>query len=122
MHWLARVAITTAGNALALWAVNRYVPGFAVSMDWGQLLLLALVLAILNFVLKPILDLIFAPVIIITLGFGVLIVNGIIVWLLPIIATHIDFLHGSISIQSILALAIGTIIISIVNFIIHLAL
>ena len=91
-------------------------------MNPGQLALLALVLAILNFVLKPILDLIFAPVIILTLGAGVLIVNGIIVWLLPAIASRIDFLHGSISIETTLALIIGTFIISIVNFVIHLAL
>jgi putative membrane protein len=122
MHWLWRVLITTAGNALALWVANRYVPGFAVSANLGQLLLLAFVLALLNFVLKPILDLIFAPVIILTLGIGVLIVNGIIIWLLPAIASRIDFLHGSITIQSIPALVIGTILISVVNFVIHLVL
>jgi putative membrane protein len=122
MHWLARVAITTAGNAFALWVINRFVPGFVVSMNLSQLLLLALILSFLNFILKPILDLIFAPVIILTLGIGVLIVNGIIVWLLPTIASHIDFLHGSITIETTLALVLGTIVISVVNIIIHLAL
>ena len=122
MHWLARVAIITAGNAFALWATNTYVPGFAVSMQWERLLLLAFILALLNFVLKPVLELIFSPVILLTLGIGVLIVNGIVIWLLPAIASHIDFLHGSITIQNIPALALGTVIISVVNFIIHAAL
>ncbi len=122
MHWLARVALITLGNALALWAINAYVPGFAVSMDIKELVLLALVLAILNFLLKPILTLVLGPVIVFTLGLGILIENGIIVWLLPIIAEHIAFLQGSITIQSIPALIIGTIIISAVNLLIHLAL
>lgn len=121
MHWLARVALITAGNAFALWIINRYVPGFAVSMNLGELFLLAFVLALLNFVLKPILTLILGPIIILTLGIGILVVNGIIIWLLPIIASHLAFLQGSITIQTIPALIIGTVIVSAVNLLIHLA-
>lgn len=123
MHWLARVVLITIGNALALWVVNHYVPGFAVSQNWGQLLLLAFILALLNFILKPILTLVLGPIIALTLGLGILVVNGIILWLLPIIASRIDFLQGSITIQSPQAwpLVAGTIIVSIVNFVIHLA-
>ena len=62
------------------------------------------------------------PVIILTLGLGVIIVNAIILFILPIIADHIDFLHGSITIQTIPALFFATLVVSIINFIIHLAL
>lgn len=125
MHWLARLIIIVGGNALALWIAEMYVPGFVLSSNWILVVLVALTLAVLNFLLKPILTLILGPVIVLTLGLGVLIVNGIILWLLPIIADHIDILHGSISIQPASfwpALFFATLIVSIINFVIHLAL
>lgn len=122
MHWLARLVIIVGGNALALWIANTYIPGFVLSSNWILIVLVALTLAVLNFLLKPILTLVLGPIIILTLGLGVLIVNGIILYLLPIVADHIDILHGSIIIQSIPALFFATLIVSIINFFIHLAL
>lgn len=122
MHWLARIFVVIVGNAFALWVANRYVPGFVLHATWIQLGLIALILALLNFVLKPVLTLILGPIIILTLGLGVIIVNAIIIYLLPIIADNLDILHGSISIETIPALLFGTLIVSAVNFIIHLAL
>ena len=122
MHWLARLVIVVGGNALALWLAYLWVPGFVLGGNWVTLVLIALVLAVLNFFLKPILTLVLGPIIILTLGLGILIVNGIILYLLPIIADHIDFLHGSIIIQNIPALFFATLIVSIINFFIHLAL
>jgi putative membrane protein len=122
MHWFARLIIVVGGNALALWAAYLWVPGFILGGNWITLILIALVLSVLNFLLKPVLTLILGPIIILTLGLGVLVVNAIILWLLPIIADHIDILHGSIIIQNIPALLFATLIISVINFIIHLAL
>jgi putative membrane protein len=122
MHWLARLAIIVGGNALALWIAYMYVPGFILApQNWIALVLIALVFALLNFLLKPILTLVLGPIIILTLGLGIIIVNAIILWLLPILANHIDFLHGSIIIQTIPALFFATLTVSIVNFIIHSA-
>jgi uncharacterized membrane protein YvlD (DUF360 family) len=70
--------------------------------------------------LKPLLALVLGPIILITLGLGIIIVNAIILYLLPILANHLDFLRGSITIQSIPALFLATIIVSVVNFVIHL--
>lgn len=121
MHWLAKVALIVAGNAFALWLANTYIPGFVLSTNWLKLALVALVLTVLNFILKPILSLILGPIIVLTLGLGVIIVNAIVLWLLPVAANHIDFLKGSISIQTIPALILATLIVSAVNFVIHLA-
>lgn len=121
MHWLARIALVVAGNALALYLADRLVPGFILQAGIFQLATIALILALLNFFLKPILMLMLSPLIFLTLGLGVVFVNVIVLWLLPIVANHIDFLHGSITIQTIPALIFSTLIISAVNFIIHLA-
>jgi putative membrane protein len=121
MHWLARIILIILGNALALWLANMYVPGFILAATLWQLALIAFVLALLNFLLKPLLTLVLGPIIILTLGLGVIVVNAIILYLLPIITNHIDFLRGSITIQTIPALLFTTLIVSAVNFIIHLA-
>ncbi len=127
MHWLARMAIIIGGNALALWIANRYIPGFVLTPHWGAIILIALILSLLNFLLKPLLTLVFGPVIILTLGSALIIVNAIILYLLIIITSRIDLLSGSIMIQNIPApfvvtLFLASFTISAVNFIIHLAL
>jgi putative membrane protein len=122
MNWFAKLIIIVGGNALALWLANLWVPGFILDdKNWEALVLIALILALLNFLLKPVLTLVLGPVIILTLGLGIIIVNAIILWLLPIIANNIDFLHGSIIIQTIPALFFATLVVSVVNFIIHAA-
>jgi putative membrane protein len=120
MHWLIKALIVILGNALALWLANHWVSGFILSANLVQLLVIGLILAILNFLLKPLLALVLGPIILITLGLGIIIVNAIILYLLPILANHLDFLRGSITIQSIPALFLATIIVSVVNFVIHL--
>jgi putative membrane protein len=122
MHWFVRLVIVVAGNVLALWLANLWVPGFVIGGNWITLILIALILAALNFLLKPLLTLVLGPIIILTLGIGVLIVNALILWILPIIADHIDITRGSIIIQNIPALFFATLLISIINFIIHVAL
>ncbi len=122
MHWLARLVLIVCGNALALWLANMYVPGFVLATtNWVALALIALILAVLNFLLKPILTLVLGPIIVLTLGLGVIIVNALILWLLPLILNRIDFLQGSIIIQNIPALFFATLIVGAINLVIHLA-
>ena len=121
MHWLARIALIVAGNALALWLANQYVPGFVLHASLLELAIVAFILALLNFFLKPLLTLILGPVIVLTLGLGTIVVNTIIIYLLSIVANYIDKLQGSITIETIPALIFATLIVSAINFLIHLA-
>lgn len=120
MHWITKAVLHVAGNAFALYLANRFVPGFVLSANFLQLATIALVLAALNFILKPVLTLLLAPLIVLTLGLALIVVNALILWLLPIIDNHLDFLRGSITIQTIPALVIGALIVSALNFAIHL--
>lgn len=121
MHWLAKIAFVVAGNGLALWIANKYVPGFVLNASWAELALIALILALLNFALKPLLTLVMGPIIVLTLGAGVIIVNAVIIYLLPLVADRLDILKGTVSIETIPALILTTLIVSAVNFVIHLA-
>ena len=121
MHWLFKLALIIAGNTFALWLANLCVPGFVLSTPVLGLVILGLVLTILNFILKPILTLVLGPIIILTLGLGLIVVNAIILWFAAYLSQHLDFIHGSITIQTIPALILATLLISVINFIIHLA-
>ena len=122
MHWLGKLVLVVCGNILALWLAEMYVPGFVLNTgNWIALVLIALILVVLNFILKPVLTLALGPIIVLTLGLGLIVVNALILWLLPIVLNQIDFLRGSIIIDSIPALFFATLIVSIINFIIHLA-
>jgi putative membrane protein len=120
MHWLFKICLIIAGNAFALWLANLWVPGFVVTTSIPKLILLAFILALLNFILKPILKLIFGPIIILTLGLGLIIVNAAILLMVQYLGNSLDILSGSLSIQGIPALVYSTLIVSAVNFIVHI--
>ena len=58
----------------------------------GSLIGAALLLGILNAFVRPVLLILSAPLILVTLGFFILIVNGLLLWLVPNIVTgfHVD--------------------------------
>src|SRR6266700_1963940 len=80
--FLFRLVIT----GLGLWAAETIVPG--VHLDgWGNLVVAALLLGIVNAVIRPIILILTLPLTVLTLGLFILIVNGIslelVAWLVP---------------------------------------
>lgn len=67
-------------NALALMAVAYLVPGIGVDSFWSALIA-ALVLGLVNALLRPILLILTLPVNILTLGLFTLVINGFLLWL-----------------------------------------
>jgi len=88
-----------------------FVKGFSFPKDWKLLLLAGLILALFNAILKPILKLISAPLIILSLGLFSLIINMGLLWLLA------QFL-SELKIENFWAYFWGTIIISLINWIV----
>jgi putative membrane protein len=83
---LLRWAISAGGVAVAAWVV----PGISVTGDhpvW-TLLLVALVLGLVNAIIRPILALLSCGLIVLTLGLFTLVVNGLMLWLASYIAVH----------------------------------
>jgi putative membrane protein len=82
MSFLIRVLI----SMLSLGLAARFIPGIYVR-DWGTLFLAALLLGVVNAVVKPILVLMTLPITLLTLGLFLLVVNaamlGLVAWLLP---------------------------------------
>jgi putative membrane protein len=64
-------------NAAALWVAVAIIPGLAFDGSPLALLGIALVLGIVNVIIKPILTVLSLPLVLLTLGFFLLVVNAI---------------------------------------------
>ena len=73
------------GTAVSLWVAVWLVPGFEFDGSFGQFLLVALILGLVNAIIKPIMKLFSLPLIVLTLGLFILVVNAlalqIVTWL-----------------------------------------
>jgi putative membrane protein len=115
MRGLAKILVSLIANALGLVAAAYYVSGFHLATDsLPQLALVALIFMALNMFLKPILTLLFGPLILLTLGIGLFFINAAMLKLL-------DLLSKNITIDTTWALLYATLIIGIINLIFHLA-
>jgi putative membrane protein len=77
MRFLVRLLV----NALALWAATMIVPGVDYSGGWLPFLGVALIFGIVNAVIRPITWVLTFPFILVTLGFFLLVINGLMLWL-----------------------------------------
>jgi putative membrane protein len=68
-------------NAAALWVATRIVPGVTFTGDWLALFGVALTFGIVNALVRPVAWVISFPFILLTLGFFLLIVNTLMLWL-----------------------------------------
>ncbi|HEV2749583.1 MAG TPA: phage holin family protein [Gemmatimonadales bacterium] len=73
-------------TALGLWAAAKIVPGVQID-GWGNLLIAALLLGVVNAVIRPVILILTLPLTVLTLGLFILVVNGIslevVAWLIP---------------------------------------
>lgn len=87
-------------NAVTLLAVTQIIAGFQVSSFYAALIA-ALVLGLLNAIIRPILIILTLPVTIVTLGLFTFVINGALVWFMA------TFVRG-VSVDGFLpALAVG---------------
>src|SRR5207247_10791835 len=74
-------------TGLGLWAAETIVPGVRID-GWGNLVVAALLLGIVNAVIRPIILILTLPLTVLTLGLFILVVNGIsvalVAWLMQI--------------------------------------
>src|SRR5437762_8938282 len=73
-------------TALGLWAAATVVPGVRID-GWGNLVVAALLLGLVNAIIRPIILILTLPLTVLTLGLFILVVNGIslalVAWLMP---------------------------------------
>ncbi len=108
MHLLIRFIV----NAIVLYLIAKFVPGFNHDVGAGTALIAALVFGLVNAIIGPILRLISLPITWITHGLFSIVVNFVLFWLTVLIAPNFRT-TGEISPW--LALLIGAVIMMLVS-------
>ena len=69
------------GNSIAIYAAYYFVPGFIVVGGIKEYLLAGVLLGLLNKIVKPPVKLLTMPLIILTLGLFLVVINALMLWL-----------------------------------------
>ena len=115
---ISKLLATLFGNALGLWLAGKYITGVETPIDLTtieslrELLIASAALTAINLTLRPMLKLILSPLIILTLGLGLILINASTLFLL-------DYLMTSVTIGGLLPLLYATLLISAVNLIVR---
>ena len=98
-------------NAVAVFVIAHFLNGVSVN-SYSTALIVAVVLSVLNLLVKPILVILTLPITIITLGLFLLIVNALIILLA-------DYLIDGFSVSSIWIAILFSILLSVLQSILH---
>lgn len=113
--------IQTLINAAALWVAVMIVPNlefdFGVDGAWWKFLLVALIFGLVNSFLRPILRILTLPITLMTLGLFLLVINALMLMLTGAISTELDL---GFTVGDFLAAFLGSIVISIVGFLLSM--
>ncbi|GAA2739780.1 phage holin family protein [Kitasatospora cinereorecta] len=116
--------IKTLINALAIWVAAWIVDGIVLSGDGWQdktltVIAVALVFGVVNFLIKPLVKLFSLPLFILTLGLITFVINALMLWLTSWAS---DKLSLDFHVEGFWAALLGSLIISVVSWGLHLAL
>jgi len=95
--------------AVGLWVATKIVPGIGVD-SWSTLLFAAVLLGVVNAIVRPILILLTLPFTIITLGLFLLVINGL---MLKLVAF---FLHG-FHVHGLFAAVVCSIVVGLISWV-----
>ena len=86
MTFLLRLLV----NAAALWVATAIVPGVDYAGGWLPFLAVALIFGVMNSVIRPITWVLALPLILLTLGLFLLVINGLMLWLTSALSSALD--------------------------------
>jgi putative membrane protein len=113
MYFLLRLLI----NAAALWVAIQLVDGIEHRGSWWSLLFVALVFGLLNTSIRPLLKLLSLPIIILTLGFFIFVINALMLMLTGWLSGLLDL---GFYVAGFWDAFLGGLIISVVSFLLSL--
>ncbi len=113
MQFLIRLLATAA----ALWAAVSLVPGITYEGDFLGLLGVALVFGVANAIIRPILAMLTCPLVVLTLGLFVFVLNGIMLLLTSRISAALGI---NFHVDGLLSAVIGALIVGLVSTVLNL--
>lgn len=105
-----QLVVRVGANACGIFFAAQLVPKISYGDSFTALLVTALILSILNAVIKPLVVILSLPAYILTLGLFSLVVNAMMLYL-------VDFIYGPFEVKGLLAPILAGIIIGLVNYI-----
>lgn len=112
MRTIAHIILIFFANAVALAVATALVDGFSVRPSLLSFVRAAGIFTLIYFVVRPIIKLVLTPIIIVTLGLGVIVVNAITLYIL-------DMVSEDIVITGLRPLAYATLVIGAVHLLVH---
>ncbi len=113
MRLARRLVYSWLCNIVALWAAEELISGIDFSGNFGTIVLAALVFAAVNLLLKPIVTLLALPLIVLTLGIALFLVNILMLYVT-------SWIVSGFKIQDFWAAVWATIVIWLVNWILQI--
>lgn len=113
MRFLLRLVITAA----ALWVAVRFVPGISYSGSWLGLLGVAIVFGLLNAIVRPILFAMTCPLVMVTLGLFVFVLNGVMLLLTSYASLYLGL---GFAVEGFVPAVIGSVVISVVSAVLNI--
>lgn len=110
MRFVIRLLI----SAAALWAATQIVSGVHYQGDWITLFAVALVFGVVNALARPLLVLLSCPMLILTLGLFILVINAFVLWLTSALS---GTLHLGFHVDGFWPAFVGGLVVSIVSFV-----
>jgi putative membrane protein len=105
--------------SFALFVAARVVPGIDVARNsWELFAVMAVILGFVNAIVRPALRFLSCPLILLTLGFFLLVINGLTLWIASWIAVH--WLRVGFYVRGFWPAFWGALVVSIVSFVMNL--
>jgi putative membrane protein len=112
MKLLLRWVITSVSLFVAAWLV----PGIRVQREgWTVFAAMAVILGMVNALVRPVLKFLTCPLIIVTLGLFLLVINGVTLWLSSAIA--VNWFHVGFYVDGFWPAVLGSLVVSLVSMI-----
>lgn len=111
--FIIRVAI----NAVGLYAAVWLIPGIDYLGDWTGILWLALIIGLLNALVRPLLKFLTCPLIILTLGLFTIIINTVMLLLTRTIGQNLGI---GLSVDGFWSALLGSLVMSVVSIVMSL--
>ncbi len=114
-----RLLYTIVINAVALFLASVILPGFVLEGGILTPVIAAAVITILNFIVKPILKFLSFPLVFVTGGLFLFIINAAILWLTHYLILVMDIEGVSMDVDNLLTYLFAAIIFGLANWLIH---
>ncbi|MFT7184103.1 MAG: putative membrane protein [Oceanicoccus sp.] len=116
---MMRLIYTVVTNAFALFAASIALEGFTFEGGWVAPVIAGVVLTLLNMLVKPVLKFLSFPLVFVSAGLFLIVINAGILYLTQYIVAVMDIVGVSMQIKDLLTYMLAAIIFGVANWFIH---